>query len=120
MQHFVRTSALLGILMAIGACAHKPIVDMKGVDPQQYQLDLAECDAYADEVRVGQKAGAGAVGGAAVWGAIGAIFGNSSDAARGAGSGAVYGGARGTEEGVREKHQVVSNCLRYRGYAVLN
>lgn len=120
MRHVIRPSTILGILLVLGACAHKPIVDMRGVDPEQYRSDLAECDTYADEVRVGQKAGAGAVGGAAVWGLIGAIFGNSEDATRGAGAGAVYGGARGTEEGVRERHQVVGNCLRNRGYAVLN
>ena len=62
----------------------------------------------------------GAVGGAVVWGLIGAIVDDGDAAARGAGAGAVYGGAHGTVDGVRERHQVVGNCLSHRGYAVLN
>ena len=53
------------------------------------------------------------------WG-LGAIFGNSGDVARGAGAGGVVGGARGAASGEREKDQVLRNCLRGRGYRVLN
>ncbi len=122
MQQFIRTSTILSILLLAGACAHNrgPIVDMRGVNTEQYRSDLAECGEYADQVRVGQKAGAGAVGGAVVGGLIGAAVGNIDTAQRGAGAGAVYGGAHGAVDGVRERHQVVGNCLRNRGYAVLN
>lgn len=112
----------------VGACAttdeiNAPVVDTKGwttATRAQYQADLDECSQYADEVQTGQKAGAGAVGGAVVGGAVGAIFGGSTGAAKGAGSGAVVGGAQGVGHGVQERSQVIKNCLRGRGYVVLN
>jgi len=112
----------------VAACAttdqiNAPVVDTKGwttATRAQYQADLDECSQYADEVQTGQKAGAGAVGGAVVGGAVGAIFGGSTGATKGAGSGAVVGGAQGVGQGVRERSQVIKNCLRGRGYVVLN
>lgn len=116
-------AALLGLLpiLWLGGCASRaPIVDQKGVDQAAYQRDLAECQGYADQVAVGKQAGAGALGGAAVGAALGAILGNSDTVERAAGSGAVVGGARGAVAGTRERSQVVKNCLRGRGYRVLN
>jgi len=114
-------------VLAVGGCAHRQqhppggvIVDMKGVDPAKYQSDLNECTAYADQVDAAGKVGGNAAGGAVVGGAIGGIFGGPEGAARGAGAGAVTGGARGVEQTLRERHVVVANCLRNRGYAVLN
>ena len=99
----------------------EPIIDRKGVDMSRYYADKAECEAYADEVRTGQKVARGAVGGAVVGGAIGAIIDREPNSAeRGAGVGAVTGGVRGAQEGVRETGRVVKQCLRGRGYRVLN
>ncbi len=116
-------AVVLAIFLVTGCAGRKPgagtIVDMKGVDPYQYEIDLAECEQYADQVAVGEKAAAGAAGGAVVGGLVGAIAKDAS-AGRGAGVGAVVGGAKGTYRGVEERHQVVGNCLRNRGYAVLN
>ncbi len=113
------------LLVAISGCAQQPfayppIVDMQGVDTVQYHLDLEECDQYAEQVSVGQRVGAGAVAGAVIGGAVGAAVGNSNTAQRSAGAGAVIGGARGGADGFRERNYVVRNCLRNRGYAVLN
>lgn len=111
--------------LALSGCAGRdarggPIVDMKGVDPLQYRTDLAECQAYAEQVGVGGRAAGGAAAGAVVGGLIGAAVGDSDTAKRSAGAGAVVGGARGTGDALREKQTVVRNCLRHRGYAVLN
>jgi outer membrane lipoprotein SlyB len=103
-----------------GRAARGPIVDMKGVDPAQYRIDLMECQQYADEVAVGGRAAGGAAVGAAVGGLIGAAVGDSGTAKRSAGAGAVVGGARGTGDALQERQAVVRNCLRNRGYAVLN
>jgi len=116
MKHAILS--LLTVLLC-SACADKPIVDMKGVDRAQYQIDLQECNAYADEVEVGKKAAVGAATGAAVGAAIGAIW-NGSSVGESAGTGAVIGGTQGTAEGVRDREQVVKQCLRGRGYPVLN
>ena len=97
------------------------IIDRKGVNMARYEADKTECESYADEVRTGEKAARGGASGAVVGGAIGGIVGDSSDAAaRGAGVGAVSGAARGLSEGERDKVQVVKQCLRGRGYRVLN
>lgn len=112
------------IIMLLAGCAGRqrgePIVDMRGVDPARYQADLADCRQYAQQVNVGADAATGAVTGAVVGGAVGAAAGNSDTAKRSAGVGAVLGGARGAAGGVQERNQVVRNCLRNRGYAVLN
>ena len=97
-----------------------PIIDTANVNLAQYNQDLATCQDYADEVAVAQKATSDAIAGAAVGGVFGAVLGNSDTAKRGAGIGAVGGGARGVGEGVRERDQVIKNCLHGRGYRVLN
>jgi outer membrane lipoprotein SlyB len=114
---------VLGVAAAPGlaGCASRgPIVDTQGVDMARYQQDLSQCESYAAQVSTGAEAGKGAVGGAVVGAAIGAIVGNSTTVARGAGVGGVAGGARGAARGENEKDQVVKNCLRGRGYRVLN
>jgi len=120
--------AVFCLVLLLAGCAttdriNAPIVDLKNAtmaDRQAYQADLNECSQYADEVQTAGKVGAGAVGGAVVGGAVGAIFGGSDGAAKGAGSGAVVGGASGAGDGAKERSRVIKNCLRARGYTVLN
>jgi outer membrane lipoprotein SlyB len=123
-----RFSTLACALMVLTACTttdkiNAPIVDLKNAsmqDRQAYQDDLNECSQYAKEVQTAGKVGVGAAGGAVVGGAVGAIFGGSSGAAEGAGAGAVFGGARGAGDSAQERSRVIKNCLRARGYNVLN
>jgi outer membrane lipoprotein SlyB len=124
------TVVLVVAIALLSGCAHHPpaqpaapggvIVDMKGVDPAKYQVDLNECGTYADQVDATGKVAGNAVGAAAVGGAVGAIFGGGHGAAQGAGAGAVVGGAHGVQDTLHERTQVVRNCLRNRGYSVLN
>jgi len=72
------------------------VVDKQGIDEAQYQQDLTDCRAVADEVSTGR------------------------DAAEGAGGGAVIGAAGKAGDAEQEKSQVVKNCMRGRGYRVLN
>lgn len=107
--------------LLLAACASRgPIIDTQGVDMTRYNQDLAQCETYAGQVNTGAEAGKSAVGGAALGAVLGAIVGNSGTVARGAGVGGVLGGARGAARGEGEKEQVVKNCLRGRGYRVLN
>jgi hypothetical protein len=115
----------LGGALLLGGCAAQqpgraPIVDMKGVDPAQYEADLADCRTYAAQVGVGKDAATGAVVGAAVGGVAGAAARDSDTAKRAAGVGAVVGGVHGALSGVEERDRVVRTCLRNRGYVVLN
>lgn len=121
----MKTSGLMVFLLALSlglsACASKRvIVDTQGVDMSRYNQDHAECETYAGQVNTGGQAARSAGFGAAVGAALGAIFGNSRDVVRGAGAGGVVGGAQGAVRGDGEKGQVLRNCLRGRGYRVLN
>lgn len=109
--------------LVLAACTttDEIIIDRKGVDMARYEQDLAECRGYAEEVATGEKAAKGAASGAVVGGLVGAVAGGSREATgRGAGVGAVTGGASGIAEGERDKVKVVKQCLRGRGYKVLN
>ncbi|RMF98261.1 MAG: glycine zipper family protein [Gammaproteobacteria bacterium] len=110
---------LPGLAASIAACAANtgPIIDTKGVDMQAYQRDLGECQAYSEQISTAKGVAKGAAGGAAVGAATGAISGNPG---KGAGYGAIFGGAASARLNEREKSQVVKNCLRGRGYRVLN
>ena len=115
-------SALLLIvsLFSLGACAnrHKVIIDPQGVDMLKYQSDLEACKQISMQVE--SQAGEQAVGGAVVGGAIGAIIGGGDFAKKTAGVGFVSGLARGGTASERERMLVVKNCLRNRGYRILN
>ncbi len=118
-----RSILLPALFAALAACTttDEIIIDRKGVDMARYAADKAECEEYASEVRTGEKAARGGASGAVIGGAVGGIAGDSSEsAARGAGVGAVTGAARGIAEGERDKVRVVKQCLRGRGYRVLN
>jgi hypothetical protein len=108
------------VALGLAACTGTkgPIIDTKGVDMAKYQQDLAECEVYSREVSTGRAVAKGAAAGAAVGGAIGAI--GNNNAGEGAGIGAVTGGAQSARIAQGEKATVVKNCLRGRGYRVLN
>jgi len=114
-------SFLLLSLLSIAGCGsrhHQVIIDPKGVDMGQYQQDLNSCTQIAQQVE--QKAGEGAVTGAVIGGVIGAVVGNSRTVQKVAGVGAVKGGVGGAMQTNKEKKRVVKNCMRGRGYKVLN
>ena len=113
-------TALLA-LFTLAACTttDEIIIDQKGVNMAAYQQDL-ECKSYSASVNTGEKAAVGAATGAVVGGLVGAITGGGEGAAKGAGIGAVGGGAKGAGQGAETEVQVVKNCLRGRGYRVLN
>ncbi len=96
------------------------IVDTKGVDPDRYRVDLEECAEYAGLVNVQGQVVTSAAGGAVLYGVLGAILDDGDLAKRTAGAGAVFGGVRGGVRATREQDRVIRNCLRGRGYRVLN
>ena len=109
---------ILLVVALAGCAAHPdPIVDMKGVDPERLARDQAECEEYMEQILVSQGVAKGSAVGAAVGAAAGTING---DVGRGAANGALYGGTRSGLAADRDKQRVVKNCLRGRGYRVLN
>jgi hypothetical protein len=117
-----RPLLLTALILLTVSCTstNEIIIDEKGVNMSHYEDDLAECRGYSEQVAVGEKGAKGAASGAVVGGMIGAIGGGHRDASQSAGVGAVTGGAKGLNEGERETVRVVKNCLRGRGYKVLN
>jgi outer membrane lipoprotein SlyB len=116
-----RNLAILAATLLAAACTYNPIIDPKtSHHPENFQSDLAECRQFAEQT----PAGGDVAGGAAIGAAIGAGFavatGHPDSAGRSAGGGAVLGGARGAGNSNREKKMIVRNCLKGRGYAVLN
>jgi outer membrane lipoprotein SlyB len=115
-----RKLAILAPALLLGACAYNPIIDPKtSAHPENFQADLAECRQIAEQAPRGA-----ALAGAGIGGAIGAgvavASGHPGAAGQAAGGGAVIGGARGAGATHREKRMIVRNCLKGRGYAVLN
>lgn len=98
----------------------KPIVDTKGVNMSQYELDLEECSTFAEDISTGKSIAKGAVTGAAVGAVIEAITEDVRSRRDAIEVGAVSGGAQSGIRAVREKEQIVRRCLRGRGYKVLN
>ena len=120
MQTLRPVNLLLWILLCAGCASdpNKPVIDPEGVDMVQFEADRAKCEQVAQQVE--QKAGNEAVTGAVVLGLIGAIFGDSDAMQKAAAAGFVSGGAKGLNETDLERGKVVKNCLRARGYDVLN
>ncbi len=129
------TLALLVAMPVVAQAQNAPnvVVDMEGVDQAQYNADLQACQGTGTQVQAQEPEREGvartAARGAAVGAAAGAISGNSgSDGAKaGAGVGVVAAGARNARGRREAKSQtkaeqdaVVKNCMRGRGYNVLN
>ena len=113
-----RLTILLAVAAITACAAHPdPIVDMKGVDPERLAVDWEECEAYTEQIIVGEGVAKGSALGGVVGAAAGAIHG---DAGSGAATGALYGGTRSGLDADRERQKVFKRCLRGRGYRVLN
>lgn len=108
----------LSILTGCAARGGDVVIDPSGVDMAHYHQDLADCRAISRQVH--GKEARSAVGGAVVGGAIGAVVGGHEAVERGLGIGAIAGLARGAAATRRERQRVVKNCMRHRGYTVLN
>ena len=130
MKRFMAIAASLGIAaVALAGCTatSQPMVDTKGVDPSQYSMDDRECQNYASNANVAGDAAVGALGGAAGGAALGAITGAlvpgvsaGGGAALGAATGGVLGLGGGAYSGVEQKREIYRNCMKNRGYSVLN
>jgi len=108
------------VLLGLTACSNhnKVIIDPQGVDMSAYQRDLKTCEEIS--MQVDSKTGSRAVGGAVVGGAVGAIVGDGDTARTAGGVGFVTGLVRGSAATKAERMRVIKNCLRNRGYSVLN
>lgn len=116
------TAIITAILLA--GCAtsganYRPMVDTR--PGQNYEQDLAECQAYA-HTQAGAADGAvsGAVVGALLGVAFAAIGGGSGFRNEMAGIGALTGALQGAGQASGGQQDVIRRCLAGRGYSVLN
>jgi uncharacterized protein YcfJ len=125
--------AFLSIIFLLSACAgrgvggYDPVVDPKSVrDASEYDRDAAECRALASEnTDTARSIAESGVISAAIGGGVGALLGLIfGDTVEGLASGAVIGGVSGGVQGASASGQnyeaIFKNCLRGRGYSVLN
>jgi uncharacterized protein YcfJ len=126
MKRFLALATAMATLVGC-AQSYQPVVDTKGHDTARYQQDLYECRQYAEQTSPVQDAAVGGLGGAAAGAALGAITGAlvggvsaGSGAALGAATGGALGVGAGAYSGVNEQQRIIDNCLRNRGYSVLN
>ncbi|WP_041794847.1 hypothetical protein [Pararhodospirillum photometricum] len=113
-------------LVLSGCAGHKPVIDYRtsGKSMAEYDRDLAECQAYADERGFAQDTVVGTVGGAAVGAALGAATGAvlgsaGTGAALGAAIGGIGGGAGAGGNAALSQKNIINTCMRNRGYSVL-
>ena len=98
----------------------KPIIDTKGVNMSQYDIDLKECSVFSEDISTGKSIAKGAATGAAVGAVIEAITDDVRSRRDAIEVGAVSGGAKSGIRAVREKEPILKGCLRGRGYKILN
>ena len=126
--------AVIATLYMPASHANNVVVDMSQVqDYNQYQIDLQQCEGLAvqnqpDAPQRDSVAGT-AVKGAAVGAAAGAVSGGSGSKAakKGAGVGVIAAASRNSRNrraasanASAQADQIVKNCMRGRGYNVLN
>ncbi|MBY6187146.1 glycine zipper family protein [Marinobacter hydrocarbonoclasticus] len=124
----MRMTMMLALAVLSAGCAYNqaPVVDMSGVDPAQYEQDLAYCESYAQSVDKAEAAAVGAANGAAVGTGSGAVVGAIEDGWEGAVAGALAGALVGASVGAAEggvsstkvQSLVLRRCLSEKGYTV--
>ncbi len=124
MKRFLLAATFSLLSQTAFAQTYQPYQQQLGANA--YSQDLVECQAYADQVSPVQDAAIGAVGGAAAGAALGAVSGalfNGVSVGEGAVVGAAGGGVLGLAGGAytgtqnQKQKQVLSNCMRGRGYS---
>lgn len=123
MTHRLIAAALAASILA--GCAstarvYSPVIDPRIGDQGAYSAALAECRTLAEQVGQANTAAAGAVAGAILAGAIGAMFGARGQLlAQIAGAGAITSGVSAAGYAGLTQQQIVQRCLTNRGYSVL-
>ena len=126
------SSTTLLIIFLFAACApipqsYQPIIDTgaSGFSWDQYYKDLRECRAYAARISPANQATGEALAGAAFGAALGAILGTGyhsvgQSAGIGAGITGLTGAAHGAGSAIEKQKRIIDNCMRGRGFKILN
>ena len=127
MRNLVLSSSILccGLLAScsmglLDKSADQIIVDTKGLDLNEYERDLSQCDALAQQINISKRTRDRAIGGVVVGSVVGAILSDSDSAKKIGGTAGVVGGVKGNVQARKEQQKVIKRCLQGRGYKVLN
>lgn len=122
-----KTIILFSMLLFSSCATYHPVVDSQSVnDTTKYNRDVAECrylakqntDTFRSVVKDSLIVGAIGAGTGTL---LGVITGNTAKGlATGAVIGGVAGGSKGAYESENEYERIFRNCVRGRGYNVLN
>ena len=127
MQRMKKLFLYLNLFFVIG-CAQTDlsdrndiaIIDTRGVDESVFKKDYSECSDFAKNIDLTERTlKQGAVAGA-TGAAVGAIIGGEEAAKKIGGSAAVLNAVEANLDGRNEQAKIIKNCLRGRGYKVLN
>ena len=119
--------AALSVGCATQPQGHRSLVDTyaPGFSHEQYLVDIDQCNSLAAQRPVGASAANGAMGGllvGALFGAlVGSAYGDTGYGAKyGAALGTTSGAVQGAASGVEAQKHIVRECMRGRGYRVLD
>lgn len=127
----MRKSIAAALLVLLAGCTaqdrnYEPLVDLpaSGRTPEQYAFDLRQCQELASRRAPQQQIAGSTVVGAAAGAAAGTLIGViTGRPAHGLWRGAALGGLAGLGYGLYsswdDQNRAVANCLRGRGYVVL-
>lgn len=127
-----RLGTIIACLVLAGcASSYEPVIDQRASQPVRgsgdYQRDLDECRQLAERRSPAREAAVDALIGAAVGAALGAATGGiasglsaGTGAAIGAAGGGIIGVSKGASGGVSGQKRIIDNCMRGRGWAVVN
>ncbi len=131
----LKLTLLIGLIISPQVFADNLIIDTKGIDQEKYSADMYQCQQLSDQVQQQNVEGTGRntikhMGRAAALGAGAAAIGGGSGS-EGAGIGAGIGLVTGVLGSSAEKQQaeanyqsekdtVMRNCMKERGYTILN
>lgn len=100
---------------------YTPLVDLKPGQGLNYQQDLSECAAYAQQrAGAGASAAGGAVFGAIVGGLLGAALGGHNMARDMAILGGATAAGQGAAMGEGTQRDIIRRCMSGRGYTILD
>ena len=96
------------------------VIDTRGVDESVLKKDYSECADFAKNIDLTERTlKQGAIAGA-TGAAVGAIIGGEEAAKKIGGSAAVINAVEANLDARHEQAKIIKNCLRGRGYKVLN
>ena len=111
---------LLTTVILTSCATQNYVVDTKGVDLGQYATDLSECKDYRKQVPTGNGVAESAMVGLALGAIFGVILADPDVAREFATTSAIESGTAKAIENTHTQDDIVKNCLRNRGYSVLN